>query len=594
MIETKTNLMNSGVPTIDINNIQDILVNAIVNLSISIFLFSVSFFILILISKRFFVFKNKIFYKKILAYVCLGIAFSFVSVALYAIADVVELEYIILNQIIFFFLYGLFTSSFTMVGITFGFIGINVYYLFHNAMDTIAIDMSYLTIFYVLIGVLVFVSRFIYENKFFYIFFSFVFLFLFMALIAYLIYDYDKFFSIFIIELIDFVIFVVLYLIANYINTLIENTYKLKTSIKYDNNIFVNSGYSEIAFKEYIKKNNINFGLFLTFDFKNAELILKDKGNFTLQEIKKQFIKQIYFHYGENCFYFKTGNNDYGIFLEVDKRQITLKKSIINNKLILRTDDDFLKEHETFLKKIPKKINFENKNYDIQLVCYGSLYGIHANEYNKLISFNQKLKSEIYNNKENIIKLYAYKENKNELKQLQKIKKKHNLNKVIFNTEILDVKLNNKKICKNDLIWAEKNIFSYQDLYLYNFNETELNILIRHFAYKFLSLFKQINQTSNNLLYFLDYSLDYVLSNEFNVENFINKIKLFNLSPNKIILNFNLKNVDITYFERVMIDNLISLANKKIKISFSNFDHLNKEKFEHIFNKIDIFLWNYQ
>lgn len=583
---TKTNEV--GLPSIDVNNVQEIIVNGIISLSISLLLFSVFFFILILISKRFLVFKTNILYKKALAYILLGFLSSFTSIFLYIVGRAVYSQYIILSQLFVFFLFGLFTSSFLMVGIFPGFVGINLYYYFvFDQSTTQTYQLIFMMIFFVLISVLVFVSRFIYENKFIYIFLSVVFLFLLMTLLAYLMFDYDIFLSIGILEAINFIIFIALFIVATYILNIIDNTYQLKTSIKYDNNIFVNSGYSEIAFKEFVKKNNVNFGLFLTFDFKNIEMILKEKGNKTLLEIQKNFIKNIYFYFGEECFYFKTKVNEYGLFFKIDKKDITLKKSIYNNKNISRSNDDFLKQYEIVLNRFPKKINIENEEYDISIACYGSIYGIHSNQYNKLESYNQIQKKKNHEIKTNIISLFDIKNNltlnDNEFK---KIKNKYLFDKAILNLEKLNFKYNKHPILKNNLIWIPYNVLNYEDFLKMDLKEKELNYISRHFAYKFLSLIQQYIQNTNykNELFWLDYPIDYVCSKEFDIDKFIKVFKLFNIQPKTIILNFDMFNFKKKEFDKISIKNLNDLKNSKFKLSFAN---CKKDKFIDELNKID-------
>lgn len=574
------NLVKNILPPINDGATQDIVLTIVICCLVSILLFCLFFFILVLLSKKIYSLKNMNYKKKLIANILFGIVFSSISPLMFFLSNIINSQYIIFSQIVIFMLFGLYTSTFFMVGVFPCFLISNVLFILKNGNNYTNIEqIIYIILFFILAANWVFVSRFIFEKKLIYIFSSNCLFFLTTTMISFLIFSKENFVSYFILNSTNCVLFLVLYLISIFIYNLIDKTYKLKTSIKYEMNYFVNNGFSEIAFKEYIKKNNIEAGLMLTFDFMGIEKFLFNEGKGILEDVKKTFIKYIYLCFGNQCLYFKTNKNEYAIFLKIDKFKINLKKSINNNKLVSRSENDFLKRYELLLKKIPSKINYNNKEYNVHISSFCSIYGIHSNSFKKLVYYNELSKQQAISKKnKNIINLFSFENENNKSYDIEKyllVSKKLQLDKAILKLEEKELINANKNVFKKylfvNLYWTIHNMYYFDDIYWKINNQIDLSYTLRNFAYRALNLYKtyNLNENINHKQIIIDYSIDY-LEKQHDLNSLIKKLSYLQLDFKNIIFNFNFSNHRKEIKEN-FYKNIQFLSEKKIKICFNHF-----------------------
>ncbi len=563
----------------------------------SVGIFCIIFFIFYNLHKKILIKRNVDTIKKIFIFLTLGIIYSSISPILIVIMKQVNPNYIVLSQIVVLTLFALFTSTICMVGSFVVFLFSNIFlpdYGFHP-------HILFLLIFYVVATIFVGIVRFLFGNKFKYVFILSFLMFGLMCAVALIFYNGDNLISILINIATNYPLFLLIYAIGNYLSNLIDNTYKLRTSIHYDNDYFVNSHYSKIAFDEYIKTNKTDIGVFLTISFINVENLLTTEGRQAVVEAEKTLIRYVLYNFKDTCFYFKTFNNEYGLFFKVhDKNKINLKKSIENNNKNNRTQDDFLYELEQVLKMFPNKIDFNNQFYDIQIVGYASLYGIHSNDFYKLSSFNEDVKKYwAINNDINIVKLYRsniLKNNIDETNKLEKVKQEHDFNNISLS--LIKSSLNNEKYFIPKIFWLKESIFSFDQLHnKFSEDQEKLNLVVRYIAYHSLKLFNQylieedkknINTTNSKIL--IDYPINELTKNVFSIIEIYTKIKKHNLEPSNVILNFNLANTSIKNNSKEL-NEILSLFNKGFGICFFNFSSsdvttlLKIKKFSIVLNK---------
>lgn len=570
--------MNHPINTLNSFSLSEIVISSLIGLLISAFLFSLLFFILISLKWKIYSFKNITLLKKIVINFLFGFFISFISILMYQVSIKLDASYLIFSQIPIFMICSLFFSTFTMLGISPGFLVINCIYIFKIMTSYDLNYVIFLFIFYALSFIWVFISRFIFETKITYVLITSFFLFALIVLLALIIFDNSLFFNYLVLISLNYVLFFILYLIAFYINNLFLNTYRLKTSIKYDNDVFVNNGYSEIAFKQYIKKHEIETGLFITFDFLNIDKLLYEKGKGVLDETQKMFLKYIMLYFGKNCLYFKTKNNEYGIFFKIPKNKLTLKKSVLNNYSNKRPENDFLKNYELIFNEFPNKINFNNNEYDISISCFCSIYGIHSTNFNKLEEFNEITRNNFKDlSKQNIVKIYDYKKNINfDLQDF--VNKKNEL--LLDNAEIslVEKKLNIYKqkkkmiVLTSELFWTSQNVFNKNDLTFLDVNEKDKIFISRNIAYRSLKLFNNYltidKKTSYKLL--LSYEFNYLNSEDFNLFLFNKVFDKFHIKLNQIVLCINLLNVNNNIGYDQFISNILKIKEMNIQIAFEN------------------------
>lgn len=563
----------------------------------SVGIFCIIFFIFYNLHKKILIKRNVDTIKKIFIFLTLGIIYSSISPILIVIMKQVNPNYIVLSQIVVLTLFALFTSTICMVGSFVVFLFSNIFLPDYGFQPHIL----FLLIFYVVATIFVGIVRFLFGNKFKYVFILSFLMFGLMCAVALIFYNGDNLISILINIATNYPLFLLIYAIGNYLSNLIDNTYKLRTSIHYDNDYFVNSHYSKIAFDEYIKTNKTDIGVFLTISFINVENLLTTEGRQAVVEAEKTLIRYVLYNFKDTCFYFKTFNNEYGLFFKVDdKNKINLEKSIENNNKNNRTEDDFLYELEQVLKMFPNKIDFNDQFYDIQIVGYASLYGIHSNDFYKLSSFNEDVKKYwAINNDINIVKLYRsniLKNNIDETNKLEKVKQEHDFNNISLS--LIKSSLNNEKYFIPKIFWLKESIFSFDQLHnKFSEDQEKLNLVVRYIAYHSLKLFNQylieedkknINTTNSKIL--IDYPINELTKNVFSIIEIYTKIKKHNLEPSNVILNFNLANTSIKNNSKEL-NEILSLFNKGFGICFFNFSSsdvttlLKIKKFSIVLNK---------
>ena len=276
----------------------------------SVGIFCIIFFIFYNLHKKILIKRNVDTIKKIFIFLTLGIIYSSISPILIVIMKQVNPNYIVLSQIVVLTLFALFTSTICMVGSFVVFLFSNIFLPDYGFQPHIL----FLLIFYVVATIFVGIVRFLFGNKFKYVFILSFLMFGLMCAVALIFYNGDNLISILINIATNYPLFLLIYAIGNYLSNLIDNTYKLRTSIHYDNDYFVNSHYSKIAFDEYIKTNKTDIGVFLTISFINVENLLTTEGRQAVVEAEKTLIRYVLYNFKDTCFYFKTFNNEYGLF----------------------------------------------------------------------------------------------------------------------------------------------------------------------------------------------------------------------------------------------------------------------------------------
>lgn len=535
-------ILNLDVAKIDFG---DLFLTLLVHTIITILLFGLFCYGIIIVQRFLLSLKNINYVKKVIINLFVGILISLISPILLSIKQYVNNDYVLLSQIIAITILSFFISTFCMVGAFPVFListllmvkDINGYYII------------VLIIFYAFSVIWVFVNRFLLSQKTRYIMITSFLMFGLLILVSLIFFNGPIFIEYLFNYIGNFVLFYLIYAIGLYINNFINNAYNLKSTIMYDGEYFANSGFSEKAFNSYVAKNNVQTGLMITFDILQIENLLRKEGKEAVNNLETTFIKYIFQIMGKECFYFKTKDNKYSLFKPIDKKLITLNISYQNNKNKVRNQKDFLKYYEEILANFPKVVDFNNKKYNIQLVAFCSIYGVHSNSFNELVKFNNLTKNNWSINKDiNLIKLYKYNKSINNFNEYNKyltINKKYELDKinisliedkVLFNTKHKYVDCYLPKIS-----WVKENIYSFETLLEKYQDNNDLDYILRNICYRSIKLFskaKNFEGYKNQKLLLL-YPYQYLISNDFNLINFRQKLNTFDIETNSVVICFD-------------------------------------------------------
>ncbi|WP_412031983.1 hypothetical protein [Malacoplasma muris] len=540
-------------------------------------IFFIFMFIFFNIYKWMISFRNITSSKKIFISLFMGALLSLICPISIIISNNLQQPNTVVLQLVLLMIFSLFLSTFALLGMFPIFMVSNIF--IGNNLNYIQVIVVVMVYGFMIINV--FLNRFLFLQKIKYIFLTTFLLYVLTAILGLIFFRNETLIVYLINILCSLLLFIFLYTIALYISNFINGAYKLKKSILYDNEYFANSGFSKYAFDNYIKNNSIETGLLITFEILDTEQMLRIEGKEVTNSIEKTFIKYVFQKMGKDCFYFKTKYNKYSLFTSIDKYLINLNQSYNYNKKYNRLDDDFLKKFEIILNNFPKKINYNSKTYNIQLVAFCSIYGIHSNNFFDLIKFNTITKNNwIFYKDINSIKLYQYRNSENYLDEKNNYivaNNKYDLNKITLSLiEEMPINVKSKGI-KNfyypKITWVNKNIYSMQQLLDKFKNDNNLSTILRNISYRSLKLFSKANKLDgyNNQKLIIVYPLEYFKSNDFNVLLFVKKIMMFGIDLNKIVIYFNdLKLSDINKnmiinFSELIEYGIIFATNKLIK-----------------------------
>lgn len=590
------------------SNWSNFIIITVVTIALSLILFLVLHILAGTISKKFLSFKNIGTFKKIVIYQLIGliisscfIPFIYFAATSFANSKVLEISsdektsivlYMISMQVIIFMTTSIFLSFWLMIGITPSYVTANLLYLMQYK-TLFAPSIIYMLLFFVIAFIFCCICNIFFKrnkkNSLFFVILPILGLVLFVIVrfIGELFVGSTKSDTIVLIVniLINWLLFLILITFGSITQKILDSTSKLQDSILYDNEIFVNNGYSKKAFENYIKTNNIKTGLFITFEFKsNSEIYTENRqiSNILLHQFKDFLIKKYELknkNKADKIFLFKTKWNEYGIFYEIDRNKLDLKLSCKNNYLEYRTENDCFKEIEKTYKKWFKTITYNDNNYEFKTLCFLSIYGVHTNQFDQLVHFNQNLKKNfIHNNYKNIVNVYNYLAENDESSRINfdLFKKQYRLDKAYLSLNEIKTKEVLSKRSQTflipSIIWIEQKIYNFEDIYKNINNQKDASIILRNIALRTLKLAKHVNESKNSTLnkanIIINYPIDEFGKKNFSLSKIVNKILALGIDKNRVIFNFNFLNFSLESFE-IFLNNLKLLRKQGIFFSFA-------------------------
>ena len=198
--------------------------------------------------------------------------------------------------------------------------------------------------------------------------------------------------------------FVFLMVIFKNIEKVIVDTFFLKRSIVYDDDIFVREEFASNIFLKFIKSNKISYGLLFKIIFNGTDIVGKKLGASKKTNLESEITNNFFNIIKVNKLFLKNGYNERLFFIPIDIEFNDNKKTIFKNKLF--------HELENTIKKVSKKYTINDKNFDISINIVGTLYGIHSCELDSLNKNIEKINLDNFlsNSKKNIFLYYGINE----------------------------------------------------------------------------------------------------------------------------------------------------------------------------------------
>ncbi len=374
--------------------------------------------------------------------------------------------------------------------------------------------------------------------------------------------------------------FILLLFIIFYLTNIIINKNIKEIQWLTENQIYIkNKFYNYPIAKKIIKNKTYNHkGILIIFYFTNLYNLPIKLGNYIANNFHKYILNNIKNNLKKfDPIFFITPKNEYACFITLDdETNLDLKQIYSGNTLKTRNQNDPLKKYEKTLKKIPTKIIYDNNIVELTLKTSGSIYGVHNYDLNQLLKYCE------INHDGNI--LYIYNPNINNINHNQYTSKLDIYKYFNYDDIYIDltkkISINNKNVILPNINCINHLLFDMNDIKFYIQTNNIYDIALRWIAMITLKKYNKLN--SNNSIV-IDYPINYILSNEFDINIFLKKILILNIDIKNIILVLDLKYFNLMNYN---INNLILLKEKNIKIWFNNFD------IEHI-DLLNLFTPNY-
>ncbi len=295
------------------------------------------------------------------------------------------------------------------------------------------------------------------------------------------------------------------------------------------------------SFLQYIKRNNLSQALVVSFTFDS-----NDKN-------KDKLLNQLHsFFATDKALFFKSEYNTYGVVLSGKNYFIqNLNESFRGNKLNNRSDYDGLKLLESKLSVIKQPIK-----------AHISIYGVHSCNLNELLKFNDFLRKHD-NQSSNIVQLFSSQITLQEIIDdiaYTTLVQKVNLSDIDVKLEL--IKMNkSKKIYVCPRFYWPKLLTCDIETILSQFEPSVADTLLRTLAIRSIEQYANSSyDTKYPLLIY--YPINQLNNSLWSANNLENKIRLFGVHSNNIILSFNIR--DYSYLPRQIVSSLIDLQKNNI------------------------------
>ena len=336
----------------------------------------------------------------------------------------------------------------------------------------------------------------------------------------------------------------------------------IDSSKTYENKYFLNYGYAISNIKNYIKANNVNYGVVIVFNFINLNALPNLWGNNIARQIQNYVLKDVI--HGLKWLdpiFFITESGEYACFINLKNFNGDIEAIYSGNNKQIRSSSDALRKIQNSMLNLSKTISYENKSQQIYTGAYASLYGVHSYDIDQLIKLCLVTKQKSFSAKRGGVILNVYNPSQiNLIKPIEVLIKEN----VIFNPLDFQVQMHKTNYVYEDLTLYDSNVacvnkllFNYEEIKNYALNNHEYDVTSRMIAMKVLRTYMGLKGTKNSAV-IIDYPLEFVLSNAFNLGEFKAKLESLNLQPENVLLRF-----DLSELQNSKLNNFTNLQNIK-------------------------------
>lgn len=387
-----------------------------------------------------------------------------------------------------------------------------------------------------------------------------------LILIFYLLFKNQPVENILIQSLFILILYLICYFSSSYIQNFIIKINELNKASNFKINNFYKENFAFKTINETKLKNKL--GLMIIINFTNIFNLPIQLGNhmsnYMQQKLLDSFVDALRQY---KPIFFITRKNEYALYIPLNN--IDLNNLLIiyeGNDSNIRENNDPLKTLETHIQNIPRELIFGKQKIQVNFQLCCSIYGLHSYDNIQLINMC-RLSIKNNNSTSNIIKVYnplkdvKPKVNYEEIKKLQK----H------FGPKSLEIKLIDSKYgwYTPKVSSVDHLLFDIEDIKEYSLSNGIYPIMLRWICMQSLQRYKDIGKTKPILI---EYPLEHLLSNNFNINGFKRKINLLNIEFSKIIFKLNLLDINLEQNQMLIYQNIKLIMDLGIKTYFYNFD----------------------
>ncbi len=354
------------------------------------------------------------------------------------------------------------------------------------------------------------------------------------------------------------------------VNQVHTHAIKLQNIVRYEDQYYLNSASAHEQILNNIWKNKIRYGIYLNYYISNFEKF-ETKVNTNIKETIVSEISSQAYNLFSNKFsgsiFFKPNYKNFGVFIplmEHDQLADKEKKKVLS------------KEVELIIKSITSDFFIENYRVSVKIKSVMSFYGLHSNNLDTLLEYNNLAQSHITFANEQVL---------NEIQPQQITKQKNRNKKMLSLNEI--VALNHCSVLFEPIYFSGiKDFFGYNlnnmiegsevnsSLFEENKNIIEnyglQSLFTRYLALYSIKTLAKYKIKDKKL--FLSYDIGYFTSPEFDFQDFITKINLYKINKKNLVICFDITQevVNKNYLEK----NINLCMEKGLKIAVTNFGAL--------------------
>lgn len=331
------------------------------------------------------------------------------------------------------------------------------------------------------------------------------------------------------IYLISIFLYIFLIVIFKNLDKIISDTYFLKRSIVYDDDIFVREEFSKNIFLKFITKNKVAYGLFFKIQFDGMTAINEKLGTTAREKIESNIINDFFEKINADKLFMKNGYNEKLFFVPITLDICENKKSLFKNETLEIIDN--------ILEELSKEYRIDKHVFNVTMKIVGTIYGIDSCDLDSLNKTIEKINfDDFISNKNKNIFIYDKENNisKEEWINYQAIKRK----KIKNTLDKKIIKINNiDYLCPiyddlNEWYIRHVNYVMLEEYYRSQNENLDQNILLRltnssiSSRENALSFIKKINDNEFNLKPIYFYNADNLKINA-NIKNLFKNNNIF-------------------------------------------------------------------